>query len=204
MSAAACNPSCNPRTLLMELALRGSLTAFGLLCLAVLSAAAASAQTADLAVTQTAAPNPAPAGTRVLVPVTATNNGPSAANNVALVYLFPPDTTSTGILGVPPVGWTCGFSGNAMQCTIPTLATSASVNLTLHFQSEGQTPAGVVLVGDALITSTTVDPNPANNLATTNTTISPGGAPMLLADLAVTKTGPPPLRSGKRLPSPTR
>src|SRR5215213_859272 len=61
MSAA----SCNPRTLLMDLALRGSLTALGLLCVALLTATGASAQqsqSGDLSVVGSVGPNPVAAG----------------------------------------------------------------------------------------------------------------------------------------------
>jgi uncharacterized repeat protein (TIGR01451 family) len=180
--------------------LRSAAVAIGLLVVVLFTATAASAQTADLAVTQTAAPNPVAAGlgTPVNVAVTVTNNGPSAANNVAMVYLFPPDTGFAGS-GSTPAGWACASGSNSLRCTILTLPASASANFNPTFAAAGQTPAGVVLVADAVITSTTPDPNPANNLATTNTTISPGGVPAALADLAVTKTGRPIVAPGQTI-----
>src|SRR6185436_1138165 len=69
-------------------ALRSASAAIGALLLAVLTAAAAGAQTADLAVTQNSTPNPAAAGDLVNVTITVTNNGPSAASNVAMVDLL--------------------------------------------------------------------------------------------------------------------
>src|SRR5215213_7899333 len=128
MSAASCNLSCNPRTLLMDLALRGSLTALGLLCVALLTATAASAQqsqSGDLSVVGSVGPNPVAAGATVAVSITVTNNGPDAASTVAMVYLFPPDTGGIGP-GSTPAGWTCSLGVNSLQCTIPTLAASAS------------------------------------------------------------------------------
>jgi uncharacterized repeat protein (TIGR01451 family)/MYXO-CTERM domain-containing protein len=193
------SPIASPgRVALVGLMLRSAGTALGLLFVALLTAAAASAQTADLAITPTAEPNPVSAGGTVNVAITVTNNGPSAANNVAMVYLFPPDTDPIGT-GSTPAGWTCGLGFITLQCTTPSLAAGASANFNPTFRPVGQTPAGLVLVGHAIITSTTVDPNPANNLARTNTTVT-GGSPMSLRDLAVTMTGPPTVEPGQPIP----
>src|SRR5437764_216821 len=73
------------------LALRATGMALGLLFGALLTASAASAQTADLAVSQATATNTFNAGDTVNVTVTVTNHGPSAASNVAMVNFFPPD-----------------------------------------------------------------------------------------------------------------
>jgi uncharacterized repeat protein (TIGR01451 family) len=53
-----------------------------------------------------------------------------------------------------------------------------------------ETPSGAVLINDAIVTSTMVDPNPANNLASLAITIGIGGTPEFPADLVVTITGP--------------
>src|SRR5207249_10500917 len=66
------------------LTLRVTGTALELLLVALLTATVASAQTADLAVTQSSTPNPAMAGDVVNVTITVTNNGPSAATDGAM------------------------------------------------------------------------------------------------------------------------
>src|SRR4051794_28470221 len=144
--------------------LRGAGAALGLWFVALLTATVASAQTADLAVTQSSTPNPAMAGGVVNVTITVTNNGPSAASDVAMVDLFPPDNFAILPVGAP-AGWTCTPGTNLLECTIPTLAAGASATFLPSFRSSAETPSGAVLVNDAIITSTTVDPNPANNLA---------------------------------------
>src|SRR4051794_19226205 len=98
------------RASLGRLVLRGAAAALGVLCLAALTAAAASAQTADLAITQTTAPNPAASGDTVTATITVSNNGPGAASNVAMVYLFPPDKSAIRS-GIVPAGWTCPLGG---------------------------------------------------------------------------------------------
>jgi len=179
-------------------ALRGASAVIGLLCLAVLSAAAASAQTADLSIMQAPVFSPVAAGSQVNLTITIRNNGPSAATNVAFVHFFPPNA---GVLSANTIpGWSCGFSTLLYQCTIPSLAVGTSTIFTAYYQSSSETPAGAVLVNEALITSTTVDPTPANNLASLAMTIDPGGTPTAPADLAVATTGPATVSPGQPIP----
>jgi uncharacterized repeat protein (TIGR01451 family) len=186
------------RVRLTRLVLRGASAMIGLLCLAVLTGAAASAQTADLAVTQDPLFSPVAAGSTVSYTIRVRNDGPSAATNVVMVLLYPPDIdTSSG--GSVPADWTCGFGSSSVECTIPTLAAGASAIFQRSVTVSANTPSGAVLVDDAIITSTTVDPNLANNLASLALTISPGGPAPRLADLAVTKTGPAAVAPGQNI-----
>jgi uncharacterized repeat protein (TIGR01451 family) len=181
--------SCNLRTSLIKLALRGSLTAIGVLVVALLTTATASAQTADLSITQLSTPNPVAAGGKVTATITVTNNGPDAATNVALVNLFPPNS-NLSVNDIP--GWTCGFAGITVyyQCTIPSLAAGTSTIFNASYTPSTETPSGEVLINTPIITSTTLDPNPNNNVASVATTVSPGGTPPAPVDVALTKTGP--------------
>jgi uncharacterized repeat protein (TIGR01451 family) len=170
-------------------ALRGAAVALGLLVVALLTATGANAQTADLAVTQVSP----------FSPVTVTNNGPSAAANVALVNIFPPNTEIVDI-GPTPAGWQCGISARTTECKIPILAAGATATFQPKYVSYSATPSGTVLIDDAIITSNTVDPNPANNLASLAMTISSGGGAAQTVDLAVTKTGPATVAPGQNIP----
>jgi uncharacterized repeat protein (TIGR01451 family) len=114
-----------------------------------------------------------------------------------MVNVFPPDTGGGGG-GSNPAGWTCSLNiPGSMQCTIPTLAAGASAVFHLPFQSSTQTPSGAVR-NDAIVTSTTIDPDPANNLASLQINIT-GAAQMSPADLAVTKTGPAVVQPGQNI-----
>jgi uncharacterized repeat protein (TIGR01451 family) len=115
-----------------------------------------------------------------------------------MVNYFPPDTGGGGG-GSNPAGWSCSRLNlpGSLQCTIPTLPAGASADFHTSFQSSTQTPSGAVR-NDAIVTSTTVDPDPANNLASLQLTVT-GGAQMSPADLAVTKTGPATVQPGQNI-----
>jgi uncharacterized repeat protein (TIGR01451 family) len=182
---------------LRGLTLRATGMALGLVFGALLTASAASAQTADLAVRLATATNTFNAGDTVNLTITVTNHGPSAATNVAMVNFFPPDTSGGGG-GSQPAGWSCSLNiPGSLQCTIPTLAAGTSADFDTSFQSSTQTPSGAVR-NDAIVTSTTVDPDPANNLAPLQLTVT-GGAQASPADLAVTKTGPATVQPGQNI-----
>jgi uncharacterized repeat protein (TIGR01451 family) len=183
----------------MKLGLRSAATALGLLVVVVVTATAASAQSADLSITQLSSPDPVAAGGKVTATITVTNNGPDAATNVALVNLFPPNSNLSAN-AIP--GWTCEFAGITIyfQCTIPSLAAGTSTIFNASYTSSNQTPSGEVLINTPIITSTTLDPNPSNNVASVATTVSPGGTPMAPTDVAVTKTGAATAQRGQNIP----
>src|SRR3954453_21370930 len=132
----------------MGLGVRGAAAAVGLLCLAVVTAAAASGQTADLVITESAAPNPVAAGSTVTTTITVANLGPSAASNVAMAHWTPPNHTF-GTVGGIPAGWTCASAGPILQCNIPTLAVGAVATFHPGYVVSSETPAGLVLIDDA-------------------------------------------------------
>jgi uncharacterized repeat protein (TIGR01451 family) len=72
----------------------------------VFEAAAASAQTADLGVTQTASAAVVAAGTGVVYTAIVTNSGPNASTNAVFYENIPANTVFRSI-GTVPTGWTC-------------------------------------------------------------------------------------------------
>ena len=70
---------------------------------------AAVVSSADIAVTNSASPNPVTAGSNITYTQVVTNNGPSAADNAQLVSAVPANTTFVSM--TPPAGWTCQIPG---------------------------------------------------------------------------------------------
>jgi uncharacterized repeat protein (TIGR01451 family) len=183
-------------TRVMRAGWRGALAVVGVLWL-LGSAAAVHAQTADLSVTVTDAPDPANvfASPAITYTVTVTNNGPGAAANVVLLQALPPNNTS-GTVTVTPAGWTCtnlnpGATTPGFECTIASLPASTSAVFTFTVTLSFGIQTGAVLTDNVTVTSTTVDPDPSNNLAATTTTINnPEGSESSVPEVSVTKTGP--------------
>jgi uncharacterized repeat protein (TIGR01451 family) len=182
------------RACCLALARRGGLVAFGLLCVALLTATAASAQSADLSISVVDSPDPVAPGGVLSYTITVTNHGPNAATNVAMTTAAPQDTQGPGI-SAPPAGWTCAlrpgspFGQGAQVCTTPSLAPSGTASFMAQVGPFGG-PTGTLLTNVSSVSSTTPDPNPANNVATTTTTLNPGSTVSAAADIAVAETGP--------------
>jgi len=135
---------------------------------------------ADLAITKTG-PATVVAGGSVTYQLSVTNNGPSDASGVSVTDTLPAGVTFASAAGT---GWSCTHSGNvSVTCTRAALATVASApDITVVVTAPAQ--AGSI-TNAAKVSATTADPNVTNNDAAATTTVSP------LADLSMTKTGPP-------------
>jgi uncharacterized repeat protein (TIGR01451 family) len=145
--------------------------------------------TADLSVTNTAAPNPVAAGSNITYTQVVTDNGPSAADNATLVEAVPANTTFVSIAA--PAGWTCntpavGGTGNVM-CTTLSMAGSTAANFSMVVKVNAGTANGTVITGTATVSSSVSDPNSTNNTATASTVV--GTTP--LAELTVTNAASP-------------
>ncbi len=127
--------------------------------------------TANLSVSQSAAPNPVSAGSNVTFTLTVANAGPDAATNVRLVVTPPSGAafiSATG--GVAPAGGTLTF-------VIGTLASGGSATIDVIVQAA----APGTLVSMATVTSDATDPATADNTGTASVTVAP-----------VTTVNPPP------------
>ncbi|HEU4388534.1 MAG TPA: hypothetical protein VFV34_12105, partial [Blastocatellia bacterium] len=132
-------------------------------------------QQADLALTKTDSPDPVPAGSNLTYTLTLTNSGPTGAMNVVVSDAVPANTTfvSAAVLtgggwsiSAPPVGGTgtVTFSKSPMAA-----AEGASFQIIVKVTT---TPApNTVITNTASVTSTTPDPNAANNNPTTTTDV---------------------------------
>ncbi|MFN2610780.1 MAG: hypothetical protein ABR507_07920, partial [Actinomycetota bacterium] len=144
---------------------------------------------ADLSITKTASPDPVIAGNVVTYTVTVTNNGPSDNQGFTVTDTVPANTTlqssSTSCTQPPAVSITCS-SGPLASGSSKTFLIATRVS---------QSFTGAVITNTAFIASTlTSDPNPANDQATTTTTVNTS------ADLQLTKAdSPDPVVAGNTL-----
>jgi uncharacterized repeat protein (TIGR01451 family) len=127
--------------------------------------------------------SPATPGNAVTLRLTATNNGPSDASTVKLTSDLSP-LNNVAFSGPPPAG--CAISGTVLTCTMASLAAGSSftVNLTAAVPSS-QTGTSLGIADQ--VSTSTFDPNSANDTATTTLAINPPAA-----DIVVTKAGSSP------------
>ena len=128
---------------------------------------------ADLAVTKTASAAVV-AGNNLTYAIVVSNVGPDAAANVSLTDGLPANTTFVSL--VAPGGWATttppiGGTGN-VTATNPSLANGGTASFTLVVQVNGGASAGTVITNTVNVSSSTVDPNAANNSSTAVTAVS--------------------------------
>jgi uncharacterized repeat protein (TIGR01451 family) len=158
------------------------------LAVALLGAAprAASAD-ADLSISTTASPEPVLVNDPLTYTITVKNNGPADATTVQLADTLPAGVTFES---ATPLQGTCSEATGTVTCSLDPLpnAQSATVQITVRPQSAD------TITNQASVSSTDPDPNPADNSASTQTTVSP------VADLAITATAvPDPVVAGEFL-----
>ncbi len=124
------------------------------------------ADSADLSVTDTASPVPVIAGNNITYTQVVTNAGPSAATNASLTENTPSNTTFVSMAF--PAGWGCitpavGATGTIF-CTNPSFAPGAGT-FTLAVKVNVGTAAGTAINNTVTVSSSTADPNLANNTA---------------------------------------
>jgi large repetitive protein len=140
---------------------------------------------ADLSVTKTG-PATVNAGGVASYDVTVTNAGPSAvAANASLVDSLPPGMTFLSIAAPP--GWACvtpvpGATG-PVTCSNPVIPPGAFA-FVIQGRLATSVAGGTVITNSATVSSTSADPDPANN------TRAAASTAQVSADLRVTKTGP--------------
>jgi uncharacterized repeat protein (TIGR01451 family) len=150
------------------------------------SASTTVTESADLRLTKTCKPDtPAPTGSVAFCDLRVDNLGPSDAQNVVVTDTIVSNVpfTITSVVGavcVPaaPIGPTLSVT---LTCNLGTVAAGTGVTIHVHFSSNS---AGDIN-DTATVTSTTPDPNTANNTATGRVSFAAS------ADLAITKIGSP-------------
>jgi uncharacterized repeat protein (TIGR01451 family) len=141
---------------------------------------------ADLAVTNTAAPNPVLAGSNITYTQVVTNNGPLDAVNAVFTEQIPANTTFQSL--TYPAGWLCNTPAvngtGTITCTDSDVAKSAAGTFKLVVNVLASTGWGTQIVDVANVTSGTSDPILTNNSATATTSVTTS----TLADDSITNT----------------
>jgi uncharacterized repeat protein (TIGR01451 family) len=125
---------------------------------------------ADLVLTQTAQSSAVLAGEKITYALTLTNRGPDPAESVVISDLLSPDLDFVSCS--PTDGGICEGAGNDRRIRFNTLASGATVRVTLIASVKCEVSDGVVIGNTVSVNAATSDSNPNNNLATLSTTIS--------------------------------
>ncbi|MBI3411108.1 MAG: DUF11 domain-containing protein [Planctomycetes bacterium] len=151
---------------------------------------------ADLAVNMTG-PSSVTAGTNATYNITLTNNGPNAAQSVVLTDLLPTGSTFVSMTpGSNPDSFTFGQSGGSVTESAASVGAGNTDTFTLVVFAPSNLSNGANFSNTASVTSTTGDPNSANNSATVSGTIVNNSSG---ADLAVIGSGPASSTEGSNL-----
>jgi uncharacterized repeat protein (TIGR01451 family) len=120
---------------------------------------------ADVSATITDSPDPVIVGQKLTYHVTVTNNGPDSAANVTLTDALP---ATTSLVSVSPGSPTCTGT-TVITCGLGTMSAGANfaVDIVVNTSQTG------TLNDTASVSTTSTDPNPANNSATAATTVKP-------------------------------
>jgi uncharacterized repeat protein (TIGR01451 family) len=140
---------------------------------------------ADVAITKSVVGTPT-AGGQITWQLRVVDNGPSAASNVVVTDVIPAGVTGVGV--TPSAGCTIAAT---VTCTIASLAVGSPVVLTLSGTLSSATSPTAVVANTANVTTSTPDPNPANNSSTASTSIATS------ADLSIAKSADGPLAAGE-------
>jgi uncharacterized repeat protein (TIGR01451 family) len=124
----------------------------------------------DLSIVKNTSTVTAFGGNPITYTLSVSNLGTSPANSVSVVDTLPAGSTFVSASGT---GWTCNNVAGVVTCTVPTLPAGAApvINLTINAPAVA---VGGTLVNTATVSSTTTDPNPANNSSTKSVSILPG------------------------------
>ncbi len=158
---------------------------------ATVSIAVASATQADLSVTNSASPNPVTAGSNITYTQSVTNGGPATAAAPVITEALPANTTAVSLTG--PAGWTCVLA--TLKCTdSTTMASGTTANFSFVVTVNSGVAAGTTITQTDSVSSTTGDPNSANNSAVATDQVGN------TADVSVTNTSSPvPVQAGNNI-----
>ena len=126
---------------------------------------------ADLSITKTDSPDPVTAGEMLTYTIGVTNDGPSTAFDVSVTDLVPEGTTF--VSGQDGNGQTvCALlQPGTVVCDVGTMDPGATATLYVTVAVDPSLDPGTVLSNTAEVSSSTLDPNVANNAVTETTDV---------------------------------
>ena len=133
---------------------------------------------ADLSVTKTDSPDPAPLGGILTYTLTVTNNGPSDATGLIVTDTLP-DTVE--FVHTTPDAPTCSPFGGVVTCLLDRLASGSTTVVTIQVEPQ---KVGTIF-NRVEVSGNELDPDPGNNTDIEPTEVVPA------ADLSVTKSDAP-------------
>ena len=146
---------------------------------------------ADVGVTIAGPTGTVPVGQDVTYTINLIDNGPDDASGVTVSDVLPASLTFVSATSTAP-GVTPTLSGSTVSAVIGTLTLGSTAQVTIVAVA---TVAAAPTVSDMVtISSTTQDPNPANNQASVTTSVTP------MSDVAITiSAAPEPVQVGQNL-----
>jgi len=125
-------------------------------------------QEADLAISLTDSPDPLNAGQALSYTITVSNNGPHVAQGISVALQLP---TGVAFQSASGTGWSCTQSDGVVTCTRASLG-SGQTAPPITVQVTAPTQAGTIAASASVaLADSMVDPEAANNQASTTTTV---------------------------------
>jgi uncharacterized repeat protein (TIGR01451 family) len=121
----------------------------------------ASIVSADLSLSKTDKTDPVKPGAKLDYTLVVSNAGPNPAQNLSLVDRLDVNTTFVSVSA--PKGWTCAHSKGTVTCASASLTSGSSATIKITVTVSKTAKVGKELVNNALVSSTTYDPDLLNN-----------------------------------------
>ncbi|MGA7854523.1 MAG: C25 family cysteine peptidase, partial [Candidatus Acidiferrales bacterium] len=145
----------------------------------------ASPSSADVAIVKSASPEPVDQGATLTYTLQVTNNGPAVAQGVSVSDPLP---SAVSFVSVSTTQGTCSQSGGTVSCSLGSLSVGALAIITIDTTAVTFSSSSLV-ANTATVAATTSDPNLANNISSTVSTIQAPTAVQLASFQAHALTG---------------
>jgi uncharacterized repeat protein (TIGR01451 family) len=146
----------------------------------------ASPSQADVAIVKTAAPQPVDQGATLTYTLQVTNNGPAVAQNVNVSDPLP---SQVAFVSVSTTQGACTQSAGTVSCSLGSVSVGGLVIITITTTATANFSTSSLVLNTATVSSSTSDPNSANNFSSTISTIQAPTAVQLTSFHAQTRAG---------------